>query len=432
MSDLGQQMLAFAKLLFPICRSLTGNGVRQTLESIKEKVPELLIYEVPSGTHAFDWEVPKEWNVKDAYIIDPNGRKIVDFKVNNLHVVGYSLPIDREITLEELQGHLFSLPDQPDAIPYVTSYYKEMWGFCLTNQQRSELKSGTYRVKIDSVLEDGCLTYGEVILPGQTEQEIFLSTFICHPSMANNELSGPVVMTYLLKWLKTLRPRRYTYRLIFIPETIGSIVYLSRNIEQMKKRIVAGYNVSCVGDDRAYSFIPSRRGNTLADRVAQHVLKHTDPNYVLYSFLDRGSDERQYNSPGVDLPVGCIMRSRPGGYPEYHTSLDNFDVVTSSGLLGGFSVVQRCLVVLEQNRFFQTSVLCEPQLGKRGLYPNISSKESESLINYHPNIMHLLAYADGQQDLLSIADIVNVPMWDFLPILEELQKPGLISAIGNS
>ena len=431
MSDLGQEMLDFAKFLFPICRSLTGNGVRQTLKSVREKIPELMIHEVPSGTPAFDWNVPKEWNIKDAYIIDPNGRKIIDFKINNLHIVGYSIPVDRKITLEELQRHLFSLPDQPGAIPYVTSYYEEMWGFCLTEQQRSGLESGIYRVKIDSILEDGCLTYGEVILPGQTKQEIFLSTYICHPSMANDELSGPVVITYLLKWLKSLRTRRYTYRLIFIPETIGSIVYLSRNIEQMKKRILAGYTVSCVGDDRTYSFIPSRKGDTLADRVARHVLKHTDPNYTLYSFLDRGSDERQYNSPGVDLPVGCIMRSKPGAYPEYHTSLDNFNIVTSSGLLGGFTVIQKCLVALEKNKIFQASVLCEPQLGKRGLYPNISSKKSESSVKYDQNMMNLLAYVDGQQDLLSVSDIINVPIWELLPIAKELENHGLINSIEN-
>lgn len=432
MSDLGQEMLDFAKFLFPICRSLTGNGVRQTLKSVREKIPELMIHEVPSGTPAFDWNVPKEWNIKDAYIIDPNGRKIIDFKINNLHIVGYSIPVDRKITLEELQRHLFSLPDQPDAIPYVTSYYEEMWGFCLTEQQRSRLESGIYRVKIDSILEDGCLTYGEVILSGQTKQEIFLSTYICHPSMANDDLSGPVVITYLLKWLKSLRTRRYTYRLIFIPETIGSIVYLSRNIEQMKKGILAGYTVSCVGDDRTYSFIPSRKGDTLADRVARHVLKHTDPNYTLYSFLDRGSDERQYNSPGVDLPVGCIMRSKPGAYPEYHTSLDNFNIVTSSGLLGGFTVIQKCLVALEKNKIFQASALCEPQLGKRGLYPNISSKKSESSVKYDQNMMNLLAYVDGQQDLLSVSDIINVPVWELLPIAKELEKHGLINSVASS
>ncbi len=228
-----------------------------------------------------------------------------------------------------------------------------------------------------------------------------------------------------------MRTRRYTYRLVFIPETIGSIVYLSRNLEQMKKGILAGYTVSCVGDDRTYSFIPSRKGDTLADRVARHVLKHTEPNYTLYSFLDRGSDERQYNSPGVDLPVGCIMRSKPGGYPEYHTSLDNFNVVTSSGLLGGFTVIQKCLVALEENKVFQASVLCEPQLGKRGLYPNVSSKKSELSIQYDWNMMNLLAYVDGQQDLLSVSDIINVPIWELIPIAKELEERGLISFVEN-
>ncbi len=265
MSSLGQEMLNFAKSLFPICRSITGEGVRKTLKQIKDIIPEMEINEVPSGTQVFDWTVPKEWNINDAYIIDPNGDKIVDFKNNNLHVVGYSVSVDQEISLEELQNHLYSLPDQTNAIPYITSYYQERWGFCLTEDQRKQLENGIYKVKIDSTLKEGSLTYGEVILPGETKQEIFISTYICHPSMANNELSGPVVTTFLLKWLKTLGKRKYTYRVIFIPETIGSITYLSKHLDEMKRNIFAGFNVTCIGDDRAYSFLPSRNENTISD-----------------------------------------------------------------------------------------------------------------------------------------------------------------------
>lgn len=409
--------------LFPICRSITGNGVRQTLKIIASHLPDLKIYEVPTGTKAYDWSVPKEWNISDAYIIDPQGNKIIDFKKSNLHVVGYSKPVNRLMTLDELQKHLHSLPDQPNAIPYITSYYQDYWGFCLTDNQRKSLEPGTYQVVIDSELKDGHLTYGEWILPGKSKKEIFISTYICHPSMANNELSGPAVTTYIARWLKSLPTPNYTYRIVFIPETIGSIVYLSRNFDTMKERIISGFNVTCIGDDRAYSYLASRYGNTLADQVAQHVLKHTHPNYDRYSYLDRQSDLRQYCSPGVDLPMVTLMRSKYGEYPEYHTSLDNLDLISTDGLFGGFTVLKRCIECLEHNETLKVTVRCEPQLGKRGLYPNLSTKENKLIVQ---NMMNLIAYCDGSNDLLSVAEIIGVPMWELYEIVFNLKENGLL------
>jgi aminopeptidase-like protein len=427
MLENGQSIYKLAEELFPICRSITGDGVRETLRILDRETGALKVSEVRTGTQAFDWEVPREWNIRDAYILDPQGEKIIDFGNSNLHVVGYSIPVNELLALEELQEHLHSLPEQPDAIPYITSYYKERWGFCLPHHQRESLAPGDYRVVIDSELKDGSLTYGEVILPGKLKREIFFSTYICHPSMANNELSGPTVLTHIVKWLQTIE-RRYTYRFVFIPETIGSLVYLSRNLENLQKNVVAGFNITCAGDNRNYSYLASRYGDTLADRVALHVLKHMHPDFLSYSYLDRGSDERQYCSPGVDLPVVSLMRTKYGEYPEYHTSLDNLDLISPEGLGGTYAVIQRCVECLEANETLKVTVKGEPQLGKRGLYPTLSTKKTAEQVR---DMMNMLAYADGSNTLLEIAERINVQMWDLLPLVERLKGEDLLEVIGG-
>ncbi|MBL8692101.1 MAG: DUF4910 domain-containing protein [Rhodospirillaceae bacterium] len=420
--NIGHDMHAFVARLFPICRSLTGEGTRETLRIIKGHLPDLSIHEVPSGTQVFDWVIPDEWNIRSATLVGPDGATVADFGWTNLHVVGYSEPVDVELGLDELQEHLFSLPEQPDAIPYVTSYYKRFWGFCLSHRVRAALKPGTYRARIDSTIAPGRLSYGELLIPGQEPQEVFLSTNVCHPSMANNELSGLTVTTWLAKWLLE-RPRRYSYRIVFIPETIGSITYLSRHLEQMKERVVAGFVVACVGDERVYSFLSSRNGNTLADRVARHVLDQIDPNYMRYSFLNRGSDERQYCAPGVDLPVVSVMRSKYCEYPEYHTSLDDLTLVTPAGLEGGYTALRRCIEVIESNRRWQVAVLGEPQLGKRGLFPSISLPAEVPSVKA---MMNMIAYCDGTRDLVEVAELIGVPAWQLVPICERLASHDLL------
>lgn len=422
--NIGVEMHGWATDLFPICRSITGNGVRQTLAYLSKVIPELTVHEVPSGTRAFDWTVPDEWNVRAAYIEDESGRRVVDFARNNLHLMGYSEPVDRWLTLEELQPHLRSLPDQPSAIPYHTSYYERRWAFCLTQRERDKLSPGRYHAVVDATLEPGSLTYGELILPGREEKEILLSTYVCHPSMANNELSGPVVTTALARWIAGKKDRRFSYRILFIPETIGSIVYLSTHLQEMKRNTIAGFVVSCAGDDRAYSLLRSRAGNTLADRVAQVVMKHHAPDYVEYSYLARGSDERQYCSPGVDLPVVSIMRTRYESYPEYHTSLDDLTLVTPSGLEGGYEAIRKCIELLEHNYTYAATTPCEPQLGKRGLYPTESSRGSADPVR---PMLNVLAYSDGTRDVVDVAQYIGLDPAEAVSISEQLNAQGLLS-----
>lgn len=423
-SGVGQFCHELARRLFPICRSLTGPGVRETLDCIAAHLSALQVRAVASGTRAFDWIVPDEWTIREAYIEDPSGERIVDFRSHNLHVVGYSEPVDRRLELEELSEHLYSLPDQPDAIPYVTSYYARRWGFCLTHAQRQKLSRGRYRVRIDSELKPGVLNYGELLLGGQTDREVFLSTYICHPSMANNELSGPVVTIALALWLMSLKERYYTYRIAFIPETIGSTVYLSQNLKRMKRNVVAGFNVTCIGDDRCYSYLPSRAGDTLSDQAALHVLKHIDPRFNKYTWLERGSDERQYCAPGVDLPIATIMRSKYGEYPEYHTSLDDLDLVTPSGLQGGYTALRQALEVIEANVRPKVVVYCEPQLGRRGLYPSLSVKGSNAGIR---NMMDMISYCDGERSILDIAEILNRPVAELVEYVGVLTEAKLLT-----
>lgn len=411
-----------ATRLFPICRSLTGNGVRETFTILQEALPGLQVHEVPSGTQVFDWQVPDEWNIRGAYLEGPDGSRVIDFADSNIHVVGYSVPIDTVLPLAELQGHLHSTPELPEAIPYVTSYYNRTWGFCLPHSLRELLPEGAYRAVIDATLEPGSLTYGELVIPGESTEEVFITTYICHPSLANNELSGPMVSTALALWLMSLPRRRYTYRFVFAPETIGAITYASLHLDALRSSTVAAFNLTCIGDEGDYSYLASRLGNLEIDRIARHVLSTRTPA-VEYSYLDRGSDERQYGMPGIDLPMISLMRTKYGSYPEYHTSFDNLTVVTPAGLQGGLDLVRECIEVLEVNEYFETTVLGEPQLGRRGLYHAIHARTVADIILLRTNV---LAYADGHHSVLDMAVKFDLPVGDVFAVVQELAEHDLL------
>lgn len=423
MYEKGQQMYVLAGRLFPICRSITGSGFRDSLGIIKELVPELVIHEVPSGTAVFDWSVPNEWNCRGGGIYKLNGDKIIDFDDTNLHILGYSTPIDTVIGRDELLEHVYTQPDQPDWVPYVTSYYKERWGFCMSENQKKSLTEEQYHIVIKSSLTAGSLTYGDLVIPGESEDEILFSTYLCHPSMANNELSGPVVQTELIRYVMQLPHRRYSYRFVFCPETIGSITYISENLEILQKNVKAGFVLSCVGDNRTYSYIATKYEDTLADRVIQNVLKFHYPLYKKYSFLKRGSDERQYGAPGVNLPVCGFCRSKYGEYPEYHTSADNMSLISPEGLQGAYDVMVKVINALENNYHYKVLCKCEPQLGKRGLYPTISQKGNYSEV---VSMCDFLAYADNLNDLIGISNIINTPIDQLISIIEKLKINRLI------
>jgi aminopeptidase-like protein len=420
----GREMHDFARRLWPLPRSISGEGLRATLRAIGERLPGFELFEVPSGSRVLDWIVPDEWWVRAAWIEAPDGRRICDFAVNNLHLVGYSTGVDAILSREELDAHLHSLPGQPEAIPYVTSYYERRWGFCLAHREREALPAGPYRVFIDAGHRAGSITYGECVIPGESEQEVLLSTYCCHPSMANNELSGPVLTAQLGEWLARA-PRRLSYRLLFLPEMIGSIAYLARMREHLQRHVIAGFQLTCVGDERAWGFLPSRGGDTLADRAVRHVLQHLDADYTRWCWLDRGSDESNWCAPGVDLPVASVFRSKYGSYPEYHTSLDDLEhVVTPRGLGGSFRALRRIIEILEADVTPRTTVLGEPQLGRRGLYPSLAKKGSTAGVR---RLLDLLSYADGKHSLLEIADLLDCPFHELLEIATQLAEKGLLT-----
>ncbi|HEC1779228.1 DUF4910 domain-containing protein [Campylobacter lari] len=410
--------------LFPICRSITGEGFRQSLKILDEAMGGgiLKIHSIASGSKVFDWEVPAEWEINDAYIITPDGEKICDFKQNNLHVLNYSEGIDTELDLASLQEHLYSIEDYPDAIPYVTSYYKRRWGFCIKHEDRVKLKEGKYKVFIDAKHhENGVLNYADLLIPStqETKDEILISTYLCHPSMANNELSGPVVAAFLAKWLLELKERKYNYRFVFAPETIGSIVYLSKHLKHLQKHTKAGFALSCIGDDNAYSLIHTPSENTLADKVTLHTLKEKN-NFKEFSFLDRGGNERQFCAPLINLPVVGICRTRFGDYKEYHTSKDDLNFISEEGLQGSLKAMQEIIMNLEVNEIYQNTVFCEPNLGKRGLYHTINQRSKK------PLSANFLAFCDGKNDVLDISSKLNIQAYELKDLIEKLKFHGLI------
>jgi aminopeptidase-like protein len=391
--------------LFPICRSITGNGVRETLRLIQKRIP-LTIHEVPSGTKVFDWTVPLEWNIRDAYIKNLRGERLVDFRNSNLHVVSYSQPANRRMSLVELKEHLYTLPDRPDWIPYRTSYYKESWGFCLSHNQLARLADEAYDVCIDASLTEGHLTYAEYYLPGETQEEVLLSAHVCHPSLCNDNLSGMAIATFLAEWLGS-KPRRYSYRFLFIPGTIGSITWLSRHPQQVS-RIKHGLVLTGVGDAGPCTYKKSRRGDAEIDRAMAHLLKHSGKAHAILDFIPYGYDERQYCSPGFNLAVGCFSRTPHSQYPEYHTSADNLDFVKPQSLGESLHYCQAALDILEQNKtYLNQNPHCEPQLGKRGLYRAMGGQAGEKSMEMA--LLWVLNLSDGHHSLLDIAERSDVP-----------------------
>jgi aminopeptidase-like protein len=419
-------------ILFTINRSITGSGTLKTLKIIKKNFSKLRIKKITSGTKVFDWKIPPEWNVRDAYVLDSKGKKIIDFKKNNLHLLGYSAPLNKVIAKKDLFRNLFYLKKQPRAIPYITSYYQKRWGFCISYYQfkkfdRNYSSHEKFKIFIDSKFKfrggGGRLNYGELLLKGISKKEILISTYICHPSMANNELSGPIVSMGLINYFKNKKLNK-TLRFVFIPETIGSISYLSKNFKYLKENVIGGYNLSCIGDDRQHSCMFSKYQNSPSDEAVIEAYKLLKiKNYKVYSFLKRGSDERQYNSPGIDLKISSIFRSKYGEYPEYHTSLDNFSLVTLKGCVGGFNVARKSIEILLERIYPKCKIMCEPQMGKRGLYPTLSTKNINKLTKSY---MDFLQYADGTNSLEKISNLIKLNLNSVKKIYNILFKNNLI------
>ena len=423
----GDDMYHLVTELYPICRSITGNGVRKTLDVIKTHI-DLVVHEVPTGTQVFDWAIPREWNISDAYVKDRRGKKVVDFKKNNLHVLNYSVPIRQRIHLEQLRKHLFTLPEHPDWIPYRTSYYKENWGFCLAHKQFVELEDGEYEVVIDSSLTDGHLTYGEYFIQGRSNDEILLSCHSCHPSLCNDNLSGIALTTFLANNLSH-KSHRYSYRFLFIPGTIGSITWLSRNEPNLGK-IKHGLVVVCVGDGGKFTYKKSRQSDAEIDRAVLNVLSNTEENYNVIDFYPYGYDERQYCSPGFNLPVGSLSRTSHGQYPEYHTSADNLDLVCPQYLAESLAKYLAVIDVLEHNfTYINQNPKCEPQLGKRGLYDSIGAQEKNRVNEMA--LLWMLNLSDGAHSVLDISERSRLPFNSLREAAKGLFDAGLIKQVTN-
>ncbi|MFZ9938337.1 MAG: DUF4910 domain-containing protein [Luteolibacter sp.] len=418
----GRVMHALAADLYPICRSITGEGVRATLARLAREIP-LETREVPNGTEVFDWTVPEEWNIREAWIKDPRGCKVVDFAEHNLHVVGYSTAMSGKMPLSELKAHLFSLPDQPDLIPYRTSYYRKTWGFCLTHLVLERLEDGEYEVFIDVEHRKGSLTYGELAIPGDTDEEVLVSCHTCHPSLANDNLAGIAVAVELAKHLAAA-PRRLSFRFLFIPGTIGSITWLALN-QPLMPRIRHGFVLTCAGDSGPVTYKKSRHGDAPVDRAFQQVLRTSGEGFQIEEFHPYGYDERQYCSPGINLPVGCLMRSVHGTFPEYHTSADNLDFIRPESLADTLAKAIETIEVLEHNAtFVNLKPMCEPQLGKYGLYGSGGGQRGGEFSELA--LLWVLNQSDGSHDLLSIAERSGLPFRKILNAATSLEQAGLL------
>ena len=412
--------------LWPIRRSLTGNGNRESLKILSEIV-DLKVTEVPSGTQCFDWTVPPEWNIREAWIKDSKGNKIVDIAENNLHILGYSEPFRGKLSFDELKPHLYSLPDQPNLIPYLTSYYKRRWGFCLTHNFLQELDPDEkYEVLVDSSLDEtGSMTIGEAVIKGASDKEVLFSTYVCHPSLANNELSGPLVTSFIYNSLKNQKDLKYTYRFLFVPETIGSIYSLSVYGDHWKENLVAGFVVTCIGDNGKFTYKRSRRGNSLPDRAAENILKLTEKEFKIVDFFPSGSDERQYCSPGFNLPVGSLMRTMYGTYPQYHTSGDDKDFISFEAMESSVSKYLEIIELIERNeKYLNKMPFCEPQLGKRGLYPTLGSQKGTE--SFMKAMMWTLNLSDGTNDLIEMSEKSGIPVKDLIPVVDKLIENGIL------
>ena len=416
-------MIKWAKDLFPLNRSLTGEGNRKTIKYFQKLNPEFKVIKFRSGKKVYDWGIPEEWDIKEAYIQHQSGRRFAEFKKNNLHLVGYSMPINKFLKKKELLKKIFTQKNQPNAIPYVTSYYDKNWGFCMSENQKKKLPNGKYKVLIDSKFKKGNLEVIHSVIKGKTKKEIFFSSYFCHPSMANNELSGPVLLNALMLYIKSkYKKPQYSYRFVLLPETVGSIAYISKFKSILKKNVICGYVLTCVGDERAYSLVHTPQENSLSDKALKSAL-YNKKNFKEYSFKYRGSDERQYCYPGVDLPVCSFSRSK--FYPEYHTDKDNFKVVTEKGLEQSFQVIKNIIDVFENGLYPKNIYICEPQLGKRNLYTaKISKKDIYKEELYTRK--HILSYADGKRSIFDISNLLKIPLKNIIDEYRILKKNKLL------